>query len=51
MEDFREIEKKGLAEIVVFDGVGVEKFAEHGSFYAQDLVDEMTNAQMLCGKL
>ena len=43
MEDSERL-RKGLAEIVVFDGVGVEKFAEHGSFYAQDLVDEMTNA-------
>tara|TARA_B100000965_G_scaffold113594_1_gene93752 strand:+ start:8015 stop:8461 length:447 start_codon:yes stop_codon:yes gene_type:complete len=43
LEDFRKLEEKGLAEIVVFDGVGVEKFAEHALFYAQDLVDEMTD--------
>ena len=42
LDKLKELEKHGLAEIVVFDGVGVEKFAEHAFKYADELVREMT---------
>ena len=38
-----ELESCGLAELTLFDGVGVEKFAEHAQKFADELVREMTN--------
>ena len=42
METFYELEKKGLAEITVMDGVGAEKFAEHAWRYADELVRKLS---------
>ena len=48
MEDFYELEKKGLAEIVVMDGVGAEKFAEHAWRYADELVQRLSGGRCWC---
>ena len=43
IDTFHDLEKKGLCEITIFDGVGVEKFAEHAYDVASLIVKEMTN--------
>ena len=43
-----ELESSGLAELTLFDGVGVEKFAEHAQKFADELVREMTNNRCHC---
>lgn len=43
-----ELESCGLAELTKFDGVGVEKFAEHAQRFADQLVREMTNNRCYC---
>ena len=39
MDTFKDLHQKGLAELTVLDGVGVEKFAEHAFNFANKLVD------------
>lgn len=48
METFRDLEAKGLAELTVLDGVGVERFAYHAWKFADELVKEMTNNRCWC---
>lgn len=48
METFYELEKKGLAEITVMDGVGAEKFAEHAWRYADELVRKLSGDRCWC---
>ena len=48
MEDFYDLEKKGLAEITVMDGVGAEKFAEHAWRFADELVQKQTDGRVSC---
>tara|TARA_B100000963_G_scaffold361781_1_gene399478 strand:- start:1398 stop:1862 length:465 start_codon:yes stop_codon:yes gene_type:complete len=43
MDTFKDLEEKGLAELTVLDGVGVEKFAEHACKFADKLVKDMTD--------
>ena len=43
-----ELESSGLAELTLFDGVGVEKFAEHAWRFADKLVREATNNRCFC---
>ena len=43
MDAFVELQSKGLAELTLLNGVGVEKFAEHAFNFADKLVKEMTN--------
>ena len=43
-----ELESVGLAELTLFDGVGVEKFSEHAFKKADALVREMTNNRCWC---
>jgi len=43
-----ELEKAGLAEIRLFDGVGTEKFAEHAWRFADQLVREQTDGRCWC---
>ena len=43
-----ELESCGLAELTLFDGVGVEKFAEHAHKFADQLVREMTDNRCYC---
>jgi len=43
-----ELESCGLATYIIFDGVGVEKFAEHAHKFADKLVREMTNNRCYC---
>ena len=43
-----ELESSGLAELTLFDGVGVEKFAEHAHKFADQLVREMTDNRCYC---
>ncbi len=45
LDNFRALEDAGLAEIVIMDGVGAEKFAEHAYNKAQELVTEMSNGR------
>ena len=43
LEKFRELEKLDLVDIVTFDGVGAEKFAEHAFNFADKLIREKTD--------
>lgn len=43
LETFEDLERKGLADLVILDGVGVEMFAKHAYNYADKLVREMTD--------
>lgn len=43
-----ELESCGLAELTLFAGVGVEKFAEHAHKFADQLVREMTDNRCYC---
>ena len=45
IDDFRALEEKGLVDIVILDGVGVEKFAEHAYEMATKVVDVLTNGR------
>lgn len=47
-EDFRHLEKIGLAELRYFNGVGAEKFAEHAFNYADNLIREKSNNRCYC---
>ena len=40
MDKFMELQELDLAEIVVMDGVGAEKFAEHAFNFADKLIRE-----------
>jgi len=42
------LQEEGLAEVVVVNGVGCEKFAEHAFHYANDLVKELTGGRCYC---
>ena len=43
MEDFKQLEQKGLCQLTIFDGVGAEKFAEHAFKFADKLIREATD--------
>ena len=43
LEKFKELEKLDLMSIVLFDGVGAEKFAEHAFNFADKLIREATD--------
>ena len=42
------LQDEGLAEVVVVNGVGCEKFAEHAFHFANDLVKELTGGRVYC---
>jgi 6-pyruvoyltetrahydropterin/6-carboxytetrahydropterin synthase len=42
---FAELEKNGLCEIIIMNGVGAEKFAEHAFTYADDLIKDLTDGR------
>ena len=48
MDTFKDLEAKGLAELNILDGVGVEKFAEHACRFANELVWKATDARCRC---
>ncbi len=48
LDKFMELQKLDLAEIVVMDGVGAEKFAEHAWKFANELVKEMSDGRCWC---
>ena len=48
MDTFYDLEKKGLCEVVLLDGVGAEKFAEHAWAYADELVRKTTGGRCWC---
>ena len=48
MATFELLQEKGLAELTVLDGVGVEKFAYHAWNFANNLVNEMTDGRCSC---
>ena len=43
MDKFKELEQLDLVDIVTFDGVGAEKFAEHAFNFADELIRKETN--------
>ena len=45
---FAELENMGLAEVVLMDGVGAEKFAEHAWRFADKLIREATDNRCYC---
>jgi len=45
LEKFRELEKLDLMSIVLFDGVGAEKFAEHAFRFADNLITVKTDGR------
>ena len=48
MHKFMELQELDLAEIVVMDGVGAEKFAEHAFNFADNLIREATGNRCYC---
>jgi len=48
METFELLQEKGLAELKLLNGVGVEKFAFHAWEFANRLVLEMTDGRCSC---
>ena len=48
LNDFRILETKDLCSVVVLDGVGAEKFAEHAWRFADKLVREATDNRCWC---
>ena len=48
MDAFVELQSKGLAELTLLNGVGVEKFAEHAFNFADDLIREKTMGRCYC---
>ena len=48
METFMDLEAKDLAKIVVMNGVGAEKFAEHAFTFADTLIREDSNGRCWC---
>lgn len=48
MQDFIDLERKGLAKVVVLGGVGCEKFAEEAYKFANRVVNEMTDGRCFC---
>tara|TARA_E500000081_G_scaffold124281_1_gene130316 strand:+ start:394 stop:837 length:444 start_codon:yes stop_codon:yes gene_type:complete len=51
LADFYDLQHKGLAEVVVMNGVGAEKFAEHAFNFADELVVTMTDGRCCCVKV
>ena len=45
IDTFLELEKKGLIDLRVFDGVGAEKFAQHAFEFADTLIKERTDGR------
>jgi 6-pyruvoyltetrahydropterin/6-carboxytetrahydropterin synthase len=48
MDTFLKLNDMDLAEVVIFEGVGAEKFAYHAWKFADDLVKEMSNGRCWC---
>jgi 6-pyruvoyltetrahydropterin/6-carboxytetrahydropterin synthase len=48
MDKFMELHELGLAEVVVFDGVGAEMFAKHACEFADELIRKATNGRCWC---
>ena len=42
------LQEEGLAEVIVMNGVGCEKFAEHAYHFANDLVKKQTGGRCYC---
>ena len=42
---FLDLEKKGLIDLRIFDGVGAEKFAYHAFVFADNLIKEKTDSR------
>ena len=45
LDEFKNLEEKGLAELTILDGVGVEKFAFHAFTFAQELINTQTDGR------
>lgn len=46
--DLQTLEDRGLVDLRVMDGVGCEKFAEHGLVFAHDLVYNASDGRVSC---
>ena len=51
LNEFEEIKKKGLAKVVVLNGVGCEKFAEHVYNYVASIIEEQTHGRVKLTKV
>ena len=47
-QEFYTLQEKDLCEVVEFDGVGAEKFAEHAFNFADKLIREATDNRCYC---
>ena len=45
LKNFEDLQSAGLCDIVMFHGVGVEKFAEHAFYEANSIVKQMTDGR------
>jgi 6-pyruvoyltetrahydropterin/6-carboxytetrahydropterin synthase len=45
LHTIRALEAKGIANVVTFDGVGCEKFAEHAFNFANNLIKDKTDGR------
>ena len=48
LDRLMKLQQEGLAEVVILNGVGCEKFAEQAFHYANDLVKKMSNGRCFC---
>jgi 6-pyruvoyltetrahydropterin/6-carboxytetrahydropterin synthase len=48
LQDFKDLEDKGLCQLTILDGVGAEKFAEHAWRFADELVRKATDNRCWC---
>ena len=48
LDTFLKLQDMDLAEIVIMDGVGAEKFAEHAFNFADKLVRDMSGGRCYC---
>ena len=48
LDRLMKLQQEGLAEVVVVNGVGCEKFAEQAFHFANDLVKKMSGGRCFC---
>jgi len=48
IKELMELQDKGLADVRIMNGVGCEKFAEHAFYFADDLINKMTDGRCRC---
>ena len=48
LSDLQELEDRGLVDLIVMDGVGCEKFAEHALVFADEMVYNASEGRVSC---